>query len=82
MCATAGQDFVGVTMCVMFCCISFLLSAGKLEAHIPWKNLTKEPIEITIDEVYVIVGPDLGVCLAVGSGCGLVVCLSEWVWLI
>jgi len=27
---------------------------------IPWKSLTKEPLVIMIDEVYVIVGPNIG----------------------
>ena len=27
---------------------------------IPWKNLTKDAIVVTIDEVYVVLEPDLG----------------------
>ena len=27
---------------------------------IPWKNLTKEAIVVTIDEIYIVVEPDLG----------------------
>ena len=29
---------------------------------IPWKRLTKDPLVVTIDEVFVIVGPDMGKC--------------------
>ena len=37
-----------------------LCIAGKLEMQIPWKRLTKDPLVITIDEVYIIVGPNIG----------------------
>jgi hypothetical protein len=33
---------------------------GKLEMQIPWKRLTKDQITVTIDEIYIIVGPDIG----------------------
>ena len=42
---------------------------GKLEMKIPWKRLTKDPLVITIDEVYVILGPNIGACVVGG-----------WVW--
>jgi vacuolar protein sorting-associated protein 13A/C len=32
---------------------------GKLELKIPWKNLTRDPLSVTIDEVYVVVGPNI-----------------------
>ena len=37
------------------------LYIGKLELKIPWKNLTRDPLSVTIDEVYVVVGPNIGI---------------------
>ena len=34
---------------------------GKLELKIPWKHLTKEPLYVEIDDVYVVVGPMIGI---------------------
>ncbi len=34
--------------------------SGKLEMQIPWKRLTKDPLVIIVDEVYVIIGPNIG----------------------
>ena len=35
------------------------LPSGKLELKIPWKKLTKDPLVVSIDDVYVILEPDL-----------------------
>ena len=40
------------------CMIDMFL--GKLELQIPWKRLTKDSIHVMIDEMYVILGPNLG----------------------
>ena len=32
---------------------------GKLELKIPWKKLTKDPLVVSIDDVYVVLEPDL-----------------------
>ena len=37
---------------------------GKLELKIPWKHLTREPLYVTIDEVYVVVGPNIGMYMS------------------
>ena len=36
------------------------LPAGKIILKIPWKNLTKESIIVTIEDVYVVAGPVAG----------------------
>lgn len=38
----------------------FHVYTGKLEMQIPWKRLTKDPLVVMIDEIYVIVEPDIG----------------------
>ena len=35
------------------------ISVGKLELQIPWKKLTKDPLVVTVDDVYVVLEPDL-----------------------
>ena len=37
----------------------FLCPIGKLELQIPWKKLTKDPLVVTVDDVYVVLEPDL-----------------------
>ena len=32
---------------------------GKLELQIPWKKLTKDPLVVMVDDVYVVLEPDL-----------------------
>ena len=36
-----------------------ILFSGKLELKIPWKKLTKDPLVVSIDDVYVVLEPDL-----------------------
>jgi len=38
----------------------FLAFIGKIILKIPWKNLTKESIIVTIEDVYVLAGPVSG----------------------
>ena len=48
---------------LLFACVNVCdvcVTAGKLELKIPWKNLTKDPLYVTIDEVYIVVGPKIG----------------------
>ena len=35
------------------------MPSGKLELKIPWKKLTKDPLVVSIDDVYVVLEPDL-----------------------
>ena len=44
----------------MFSIDMMLFCAGKLDLKIPWKRLTKDPLVITIDEIYVILVPNIG----------------------
>ena len=32
---------------------------GTIELNVSWKRLTKDPIDVLIDEVFIVVGPDL-----------------------
>ena len=45
--------------CNTFVLHFFFLHLGKLELKIPWKKLTKDPLVVTIDDVYVVLEPDL-----------------------
>ncbi len=44
----------------MYIYCATLYSTGKLEMVIPWKKLIKDHVIVTIDEVYIIVGPEFG----------------------
>ena len=43
-------------------CVCCMLAAGELELKIPWKSLGKDPLYVTINEVYIVVGPKIGGC--------------------
>ncbi len=48
-------------MCsLIFVSMAMCGNAGKLEMQIPWKKLTKDPLVITINDVFVIVEPNIG----------------------
>ena len=52
-----GRCCYGKTILYLF------LVAGKIILKIPWKNLTKESIIVTIEDIYVIAGPVAGLVM-------------------
>ena len=41
----------------------FLLITGRLTVSIPWKSIYINPVEIEIDEIYILTGPQAGMII-------------------
>ena len=51
---------------------------GRLSLNIPWKSIYVDPVEIEIEDILVIAGPQIGVCLDITDPTQKIVKQRSW----